>query len=199
MVAKRHLLETGFKRPVLIITPPAIRQSWIDSIAYFDKDEAPEKHLKPHITLTTIGCIDDVCAQDEYIAENDFDSAFKKDDYGMIILDESHRFRNDGTIMYQKLDDLIGSIVPQPYIVLLSATPQNNAPYDLRNQIYLFQREHNNSTLQNLGEFGNKLENYFAQKQKNYEQCIKKGRRTGKIVHNLHPTIFSADKLAKNK
>ena len=32
MVAKRHLLETGFRRPVLIITPPAIKQSWIDSI-----------------------------------------------------------------------------------------------------------------------------------------------------------------------
>ena len=174
MVAKRHLLETGFKNPVLIITPPAIKQSWIDSIEYFDKGEVSEKKIHPFITLTTIGCIDDVNETGEYIAENDFDSAFKKEEYGMIIVDESHRFRNASTIMYQKLDDLIGSINPQPYIVLLSATPQNNEPYDLRNQIYLFQREHNRSTLQNLGKFGNKLENYFAEKHNNYKEYIKK-------------------------
>lgn len=69
----------------------------------------------------------------------------------MIVVDESHRFRNSNTLMYQKLDDLIGSINPHPYILLLSATPQNNTPYDLRNQIYLFQREHKNATLCNLG------------------------------------------------
>lgn len=176
MVVKRHLLETGYKNPVLIITPPAIKQSWIDSIEYFDKDEIEERKIKPLITLTTIGCLDDVNETEEYAAENDFDSTFKKDEYGMIVVDESHRFRNSGTIMYQKLDDLIGSIAPQPYVVLLSATPQNNAPYDLRNQIYLFQRSHNDTTLNTLGTYGKKLENYFAEKQNNYEQCIKKDK-----------------------
>ncbi len=176
MVVKRHLLETGFKHPILIITPPAIKQSWIDSIEYFDKDEIAEKRIKPLITLTTIGCLDDVNETEEYIAENDFDSTFRKDEYSMIVVDESHRFRNNSTRMYQKLDDLIGSIAPQPYVVLLSATPQNNAPYDLRNQIYLFQRSHNDSTLKTLGDFGTKLENYFAAKQNNYEQYIKKDK-----------------------
>ena len=176
MVVKRHLLENGYKKPVLIITPPAIKQSWIVSIEYFDKDEIEERKIKPLITLTTIGCLDDVNEADDYVAENDFDSTFKKDEYGMIVVDESHRFRNSGTIMYQKLDDLIGSIAPQPYVVLLSATPQNNAPYDLRNQIYLFQRSHNDTTLNTLGTYGKKLENYFAEKQKNYEQCIKKDK-----------------------
>ncbi len=176
MVVKRHLLETGFKHPILIITPPAIKQSWIDSIEYFDKDEIAEKRIKPLITLTTIGCLDDVNETEEYIAENDFDSTFKKDEYSMIVVDESHRFRNNSTRMYQKLDDLIGSIAPQPFVVLLSATPQNNAPYDLRNQIYLFQRSHNDSTLKTLGDFGTKLENYFAAKQNNYEQYIKKDK-----------------------
>ena len=176
MVVKRHLLETGYKKPILIITPPAIRQSWIDSIEYFDKDEIAERRIKPLITLTTIGCLDDVNEVDEYVAENDFDSTFRKDEYSMIVVDESHRFRNNGTIMYQKLDDLIGSIAPQPYVVLLSATPQNNAPYDLRNQIYLFQRSHNDTTLTTLGTYGKKLENYFADKQNNYEQYIKKDK-----------------------
>lgn len=174
MVIKRHLIETGFKNPILIITPPAIKQSWIDSIEYFDKNENPDRLLKTLITLTTIGCLEDVNEVDEYVANDDFDSSFKKSNYGMIVVDESHRFRNDGTIMYQKLDDLIGSIAPQPYVVLLSATPQNNAPYDLRNQIYLFQREHNNSTLDNLGSYGNKLESYFYEKQQRYKTYISK-------------------------
>lgn len=174
MVVKRHLIETGFKNPILIITPPAIKQSWIDSIEYFDKNENSDRLLKPLITLTTIGCLEDVNEADEYVANDDFDSSFKKSNYGMIVVDESHRFRNDGTIMYQKLDDLIGSIAPQPYVVLLSATPQNNAPYDLRNQIYLFQREHNNSTLDNLGSYGNKLESYFYEKQQRYKTYISK-------------------------
>lgn len=176
MVVKRHLLENGFSHPVLIITPPAIKQSWIDSIEYFDKDESSERKIKPLVTLTTIGCLDDLSESEEFVAENDFDSSFKKDEYSMIVVDESHRFRNNSTRMYQKLDDLIGSITPQPYVLLLSATPQNNAPYDLRNQIYLFQRSHNDTTLRTLGKYGKKLENYFAEKQNNYEQFIKKDK-----------------------
>lgn len=173
MVAKRHLLETGFKNSILVISPPSIKKSWIDSIEYFDKYENSENKLKSHIKLVTIGCIDDVDSIDDFVEEDDWNEVFKKDSYSMIIVDESHRFRNQESIMYQKLDDLIGSINPTPYVVLLSATPQNNAPYDLRNQIYLFQREHNNSTL-NLGEYGKKLENYFAEKQKRYLEFIKR-------------------------
>ncbi|QSH91967.1 helicase [Treponema medium] len=172
MIVKRHLLETNFTHPVLIITPPAIYQSWIDSINYFDKNEIPGKKIKPLINLTTIGRLDDGGESDGYVDGNDFDLVFKKQQYGMIVVDESHRFRNNNTLMYQKLDDLIGSIQPQPYVMLLSATPQNNAPYDLRNQIYLFQREHKNATLCNLGTFGNDLEGYFAEKQDRYKKYI---------------------------
>lgn len=184
MVIKRHLLEIGFKNQILIITPPAIKQSWIDSINYFDKDESDDKKIASKITLTTIGCLDDVNETDDYINGNDFDLSFEKAQYSMIVVDESHRFRNNDTIMYQKLDDLIGSITPQPYVVLLSATPQNNAPYDLRNQIYLFQRNHNKSTLQNLGKYGDKLESYFAEKQNNYKEYIKKEKivNGGKVL-----------------
>lgn len=172
MIVKRHLLEIGFARPVLIITPPAIQQSWIESIEYFDKNEDVHKKIKRLINLTTIGLLDDGSENDDYGEENSFDVIFKKADYSMIVIDESHRFRNRDTLMYQKLDDLIGSIQPQPYVILLSATPQNNTPYDLRNQIYLFQREYKNATLCNLGSFGNDLERYFKEKQDRYKRYI---------------------------
>ena len=187
MIVKRHLLETGFKHPVLIITPPAVYQSWVDSINFFDEDEIEGRKLSSHITLTTIGCLDtdsDITLngdEKEDVAIDDFDSKFVDDDYGMIVVDESHRFRNDGTQMYQKLDDLIGNITArlgkQPYVALLSATPQNNAPYDLRNQIFLFQRNYRKSeSIENLGQHGSNLLEYFGEKQKNYKTYIQRDK-----------------------
>jgi len=190
MIVKRHLLETGFQRPVLIITPPAVKQSWLDSIEYFDKAELDVRKMKPHLFVTTIGSLESD-STNEYSTDNDFDLTFSKKDYGMIVVDESHRFRNTGTIMYQKLDDLIGTVTPHPYIILLSATPQNNKPEDLRNQIYLFQREHRNSTLHTLGSFGNNLEGYFAEKQRNYDKYIKNFKITyGKKIPKTDEEII---------
>lgn len=174
MVVKRYLLETGFKNKVLVIAPPAIKQTWIEGIEYFDENEEPEKLLKPKVYITTIGLL-----SDSEELDNDFDdsdNSFEQKDYGIIVVDESHRFRNSDTKMYDKLDSLIGDISPQPYVILLSATPQNNRPNDLKNQILLFQREPNSSTLQNLGSHGNNLISYFAEKEKNYEAYIKKNK-----------------------
>ena len=150
MIAKRYLLEHCFAKPILIITPPAIKKSWVDSIAYFDDREEPEKKLAPKIILTTIGCLDGELESEESPSLDDFDNSFRQDDFGLVIVDESHRFRNNDTIMYQKLDDVIGACGAK--VLLLSATPQNNAPYDLYHQISLFQREVRNSTLETLGE-----------------------------------------------
>lgn len=78
MIVKRHLIETNFTHPVLIITPPAIHQSWLDSINYFDKNEFPQKKIAQRINLTTIGRLDDSGESDGYIDGNDFDIVFKK-------------------------------------------------------------------------------------------------------------------------
>lgn len=191
MIIKRHLLETGFTQPILIITPPAIKQSWIDSINYFDKDEVKEKHIRPYITLTTIGTLDsELEDEQEQVEIDDFDSSFTQNNFCMIVVDESHRFKNNTTLMYQKLDNLIGELENQPYIVLLSATPQNNTPRDLYNQICLFQREKIHSTL-NLGDnYGDDLEKFFYIKDQNYREYIKKdkivnGERQKKSLEEL--------------
>ena len=175
MVAKRYLLETCFTKTILIITPPAIKQSWLDSITYFDNFEEAEKKLSSKIILTTIGCLESELETEESPSLDDFDDSFKLDNFGLVIVDESHRFRNNDTIMYQKLDDVIGECGAK--VLLLSATPQNNAPYDLYHQISLFQREARNSTLETLGEYGKNLEGFFAEKQKRYEEYIRKDKK----------------------
>ena len=125
---------------VLIITPPAIRKSWEDTIAEFDKDE--DNKIKGFIDFVTTGS---VASFDEEVDEDEdgdeFENDFNHHDYGLIIVDESHNFRNSDTQKYKALDELIDDItttmLAQPYVGLLSATPMNNRPADLKNQIYL--------------------------------------------------------------
>ncbi len=199
MIIKRYLLSTAFSKPVLVITPPSVKKSWIDSIEYFDKDS--DKEIAQYINITTIGCLDaDYMDGDSSNADiDDFDSAFDKGEYGLIVVDESHRFRNKGTQMYDKLDDLIAEV--NPYVVLLSATPQNNRPDDLKNQIYLFQREPKNSTLSGLGEHGNNLESFFAQMQREYDECIRdyKGKDANNKKILKTRAELEADKIKLNE
>mgnify|MGYP002857951778 CR=1 FL=1 len=149
MLSPWWLIENVFAKPILIITPPAIKKSWQDSIDYFDKNA--QNKIGGYITLTTIGCLDSESEGDaeNYVGSDDFDSSFIKKDYGMVVVDESHRFRNSGTIMYQKLDDLLAE--KNPFVVLLSATPQNNRPSDIANQLYLFEHDRRHSTLSGQG------------------------------------------------
>jgi SNF2 family DNA or RNA helicase len=187
MIIKRYLMENGTSRPVLIITPPAIKKNWTSSIAYFDKDSAFK--IAPHIRIITIGSIDRMARgieeESEILSGDESDAmeelaigspdGFAQSNFALILVDESHRFRNRNTNMYRQLQSVIARTSPQANVVLLSATPQNNRPEDLRNQIGLFQTELRNSTLDTLGEeYGRNLESYFAGKQIEYKRLMKK-------------------------
>ena len=158
---------------VLIVTPPAIKKSWEDTIKKFDED-ATDK-ISSNISFVTTGSIGNLLEDsDGEVVEDvadEFDAPLQYDNYGLIIVDESHNFRNSGTEKYNALDDLIGQIAirtgVQPYVGLLSATPQNNSPADLKNQIYLFQRDHNSSS--SLTVNGGKLDSYFADQQRIFD------------------------------
>jgi ERCC4-related helicase len=187
MIIKRYLMENGqhpadTNRPVLIITPPAIKKNWTSSIAYFDKDSAFK--IAPHIRIITIGSIDRMVRgieeESEILGGDDSDTleepaGFLQNNFALVLVDESHRFRNRDTTMYRQLQQVIARTNPQAKVVLLSATPQNNRPEDLRNQIGLFQTELRNSTLDTLGKkYGRNLESYFAETQIEYNRLMKK-------------------------
>ncbi len=171
LVIKKFIAEADVwnRHPkVLIVTPPAIKDSWLKTIAQFDKDDDTFK-IASNIEFITTGSIgslitDDGSGEDD----DDFKEDAKSSDYGLILIDESHNFRNNWTQKYATLDNLIDRIQLQtgyqPLIGLLSATPQNNSPQDLKNQIYFFQRSHNSTTLPDIP--GGKLDSYFNEKQK---------------------------------
>lgn len=166
LVVKRFLAEAeklGRARKILIVVPPAIKKAWQETIEDFDRD-ATEK-IEPCIDFITTGSIgkvtEDMEVADELEDDTDvFDTPLKQEQYGLILVDESHNFRNCDTNKYRELKSLIEQTFPHPYVGLLSATPQNNSPEDLKNQIYLFELEPNNSKLPNIG--GGKLDSFFS-------------------------------------
>lgn len=168
--------DDGRARKVLVITPPAIRSAWVDTMEKFDAET--DNKLLPFVDFITTGSIgnlvDGIGLDTDDDDNGEFDDELKFNNYGMIIIDESHKFRNSQTNMYQTLNTLIGDIGLSsgfyPYIGLLSATPQNNRPSDLQNQIYLFERNHKDSTLKKAN--GGNLEGFFSQVNREYDELI---------------------------
>ncbi len=174
LIIKKFIAEAELwnrKPHVLIVTPPAIRKAWEDTIEQFDKDSTFK--IAENIDFITTGSIGNLIVDDGLQEDDDsFVGTTKSNDYGLIIIDESHNFRNNWTQKYIALDNLIDRIQLQtgyqPFVGLLSATPQNNSPQDLKNQIYFFQRSRNSTTLPDIP--GGKLDSYFNDKQKLFNE-----------------------------
>lgn len=168
--------DEGREKRVLIVTPPAIKSAWIKTIKDFDKGKSDP--MAPYIDFVTTGSIDGVL-EDSMNTDSDesdsgeFNEELKSVNYGLIIIDESHKFRNAQTLMYQSLDGLIAQIGANtgsyPYVGLLSATLQNNSPDDIKNQIYLFERNHEHCTLERVE--GGNLEGFFSIINKLYREA----------------------------
>ena len=179
LVIKQFIAEAAsldHSQHVLIITPPAIRKSWEDTIAEFDKDKDEGNKIKGFIDFVTTGSVASFGEEaDENEDGDEFENDFNHHDYGLIIVDESHNFRNSDTQKYKALDKLIDDITTtmlvQPYVGLLSATPMNNRPADLKNQIYLFQRQPNHSDITGVPD--GKLDAFFGEMCKIYDANIK--------------------------
>ena len=187
--------DDGRERKVLVITPPAIQTGWKKTIAMFDRDS--DEKIAQYIDFITTGRIGNVTEDeswedddDDNCDSGDFGGTLQEKNYGFILIDESHKFRNSATLMYQSLDELIQKIGSNtgiyPYVGLLSATPQNNRPNDLKNQIYLFERNHNDSTLKKAE--GGNIEKFFADINREYDSLIRKPKvdeETGLLINDI--------------
>lgn len=148
-------------RKVLIVVPPSIQKGWVETIKDFDEDHTTK--IERCIDFVTTGSIGNIIDGAEDVERDgnidEWSDELRQEQYGLIVIDESHNFRNKGTQKYESLDNLIGYTNPTPYLCLLSATPQNNTPTDLYNQISLFIRNTNNCSLPNVP--GGKLDSFF--------------------------------------
>lgn len=95
--------------------------------------------------------------------------------YSNIIIDEAHRFRTESTQMYEKLFE----ICKGKRVILVSATPLNNTPSDILNQIKLFQKAHKSTLpspeVRDLERYFKKLQNKLKDldRQSNKEEYLK--------------------------
>ena len=99
----------------------------------------------------------------------------KPEKYQNVFIDEAHRFRTENTQMFEKLF----RICRGKRVILVSATPLNNTPLDILNQIRLFQNSHKstlpNPKVKDLEKYFKKLQNRLKglDRQKNKEEYLK--------------------------
>lgn len=120
----------------------------------------------------------------EYESVGKLDTILQRgvDRYLNIIIDEAHRFRTEATIGYEKL----AQICRGKRVILVTATPYNNSPKDILNQIKLFQNPRK-STIPNISDlerFFNKLEERLKKidKQNDYDRYISTVKEISKEI-----------------
>ncbi|MCE3046606.1 helicase-related protein [Helicobacter kayseriensis] len=146
---------------ILVTCPPALKASWED---HFDK-----VGINRHTTIKTHDMLHEIT---------------DPQNYGMVIIDESHRFKSKASQRYEQLYRICKEETKYiKKVILLSATPQNNSPQDLANQIYFFTDPRNSriGKLRNLEEFFKKIQKeYKTIKDKLKELSEKKDTATNK-------------------
>ncbi len=126
MIAKKFVIENGGEHTkILVVYPPAVEENWKRTFKDFGIDL--------YSRFISNGSLAKV-----------LDKAYE---YDLVVVDEAHKFRNHSTASF----DLLQKICKRPRlkpgnvsgyrkkVILISATPMNNTPEDLRNEISLFQ------------------------------------------------------------
>lgn len=139
IIAKKYYFTNGYRTKILVIHPPALSKGWEKTIRDFEV---------PNVEFVTNGSLHKIK---------------HPEDYDLIIVDEAHKFRSDESEMFNQLQKLCktprkkkgNDNSNQKKVILVTATPLNNRPEDIRNQLYLFQ-DSKKSTL----EVGN-LQHFF--------------------------------------
>ena len=113
--------------------------------------------------------------------------------YKLIVIDESHNFRNHEGKRYERLIEEVIGKGAKTKILMLTATPVNTSLLDLRNQIYLMTENRQDSFRESLGisDIGNLLkraQTYFKQWE---SQAPVNGKRNKKeLLDNLGSDFY---------
>lgn len=102
--------------------------------------------------------------------------------YSNVFIDEAHRFRTENTVSYENLTEICRG----KRVILVTATPYNNSPSDILNQIKLFQspRKSTIPNLANLEGFFRSLETKLKKidKKTDYKSYIKTVKENASLI-----------------
>ncbi len=180
MIAKKFLIENGWEHTkILVVYPPAVEQNWITTF----KDFGIDKYAR----FVSNGSLNKVLDEDDY-------KYWNADEYDLILVDEAHKFRNHTTGAFQQLQEICKmprletGYIPgyKKKVMLISATPMNNTPADLYNEILLFQdpRHCTIDGVPNLTSFFSPLIVEFKKLRKEENFDVKKFKRLAERVRD---------------
>jgi superfamily II DNA/RNA helicase len=184
LIAKKFYFYNGFpeyRSHTLIVVPPALEDNWEWTVNKFGLD---------NVKIITNGSIHKLKHPDRY---------------DLVIVDEAHKFRNDTAEAFDELQrlcktpsrhELADGSRARKKVILVSATPLNNRPEDIRNQIAMFQ-DLKDSTLS-----VSNLQHFFAQREKEYRQAkrepdIETARQQVKSIYELIRTKVISEVIVR--
>ena len=182
---------------VLVLCPKKLRENW----TVYRHNDALNPFIKDRFRYDVLSHTD--LSRDSG-KSGDLDLAtFNWGNFDLVVIDESHNFRNntpgkrdeDRNLIrksrYQRLmDDIIISGV-KTKVLLLSATPVNNDLRDLRNQIYFLTEGHDDAFKDSIG-IGS-LKDTLAAAQKTFTFWARKQsgeRKTKELLEKLSSAFF---------
>lgn len=170
LIAKKFFYSNDFPSHIsniLIVVPPALKENW---------EETLDKFQLHNYRIITNGSLHKITDAEKY---------------DLIIVDEAHKFRNDTAEAYNELQKICktktkrrlkdGSKADKK-VMLISATPLNNRPEDIANQVYLFQDSKDSSL-----EVSN-LQHFFRKHIDDYKKL--KGHPDIKVVQEGVKVIY---------
>lgn len=178
MIAKRFIEANGKNTKILVVYPPALEDNWRSTFKLFG--------IYKKAQFITNGSLSKILeGRDQYADKEEFD---------LIIVDEAHQFRSDTAGRYDELQKICKSPCTNPgllksirkKVMLLSATPLNNRPDDLLNQLLLFQ-DAQRSTIDGI----TNLKQFFAEHIVNYKKLMRERdtRDVGPEVDRIYAQI----------
>lgn len=115
----KHLKENNRSKP-LIICPPHLKDMWSDYMRDFDVYGEIVSRYK-------IGMDDNILS--------------RYTNCDVVLIDESHNFRNSNTNSYKALLAFMEEKTEEARMIMLSATPISNSIIDIKNQLRLFPKD----------------------------------------------------------
>ena len=125
--------ELSDNKPVLVLCPRKLYENW--SLYQVANNHVLNPFLGDRFAYTLLAHTD--LSRDAGKSGNIDLATVNWSAYGLVVIDESHNFRNDGGQRYRRLLDEVIKAGAKTKVLMLSATPVNTSLIDLRNQIYL--------------------------------------------------------------
>ena len=128
--------RTGTSARALIICPSQLQDNW-----------STDRFAEWGITATTVSMeslpsLADIDEEPSEFQKQHLSAILKRyqENYDVILVDESHNFRNPRTKRYRALMEIIRGGKPDKRVLLMTATPINNSVWDLYHQLMLITR-----------------------------------------------------------